>query len=238
MSGGIKNQYFEHYYPELFGSDVPSVSDDAEAGVEYLKALREELAQCRRLRARQEDKQHECQSRINELMQQRYDLLTRAEVEEDDSFREEAAKLQTEIDGLDRQRTDALGVANNLGDRVAVLEQKARDAELPAKASLGAYLDSKMQELVDHYRRNALDLVESVHQIRAIQKVMISYGVGNSNGYRADARIPDIIAGDAASRPALLDGDSRISADASNARAEELKARLQQAGHLYGVKYT
>ncbi len=80
-------------------------------------------------------------------------------------------------------------------------------------------------------------MAETVLQIRAVQKVMIHFETGNSNGFNGEITLPNIIAFDHKSHVPLLDGGSPVFRNSSNELADALKSKLRELGHVYGVKY-
>lgn len=247
----LKNTFLQRFFPVLFSQSVISgddgenadnkplntVPEDAMPDIEYLEGLRTESIRIRKMQAEEEDRLNPLETEIARLEKERIEVLTQARVEEDEKYTKEAAELLKEIERLKREKQDALGIANQLGDKRVKLSGQITEAERIALLTLGTYLEGRMKELVDHYQTMAPDLAECVLQIRAVQKVMQYYKAGNSNGFQGEVILPNIKALDHKSRPHLIDGGSTEFSHASNERAEELKARLQAAGHRYGQKY-
>ncbi|MCB1872001.1 MAG: hypothetical protein KDI49_08350 [Gammaproteobacteria bacterium] len=247
----LKNTFLQRFFPVLF--DQPSISgdegenkdnelvntvpDDAMPDIEYLAGLRAESIRIRKMQTEEEDRLNPLETEITRLEKERIEVLTQARVESDEKYIKKAAQLLKEIERLKREKQDALGIANQLGDKRANLTKQITEAERIALLTLGTYLEGRMKDLVDHYQTMAPDLAECVLQIRAVQKVMQYYKAGNSNGFQGEILLPDIKAFDHKTRPHLIDVGSNDFSRASGERADELKAKLQAVGHRYGQKY-
>ncbi len=162
-----RKQLLRRFFPNFFGtesqgakeelsettSDKESapILEEATPDIEMLQGVRAELHRIRKMRNAELDKVERHVREIKELEHERITLLTKAKIEEDESFKEEAEKQLKMISRLERERKDSVGIAEQLADQAEALEPKIKELERASLIQLGKYLEGRMSELVDHY---------------------------------------------------------------------------------------
>ncbi|MCU7846696.1 MAG: hypothetical protein KZQ89_01595 [Candidatus Thiodiazotropha sp. (ex Lucinoma kastoroae)] len=254
----IKKGLLSHFFPTLFrnpnqsSGEEATQTDDAEViktnindpylgesvpEIEMLQGVREEIHRLKRMRNSELDKAEHLVKRLKDLEKERIDILTQSKVEEDKELLKSAEIMLKEIDQLERDRKDCVGIAEQLAKQADTLIPKVEDLERASLIQLGKYLEDRMSALVDHYHTTAPEVAETVLQIRAVQRVMIHYGTGNSNGFHGEIHLPNIVAFDQKSRVPLMEGESQVFSNTAGELSETIKKKLFELGYRYGIKY-
>ncbi|MEW8052089.1 MAG: hypothetical protein AB2809_17150 [Candidatus Thiodiazotropha sp.] len=219
--------------PEI---DDPHLSENV-PDIEVLQGVREEVRRLRRMRKDELDKAERLVQQLKTLEKERINLLTQSKVEDDKDLLKSADTLLKKINRLERERKDCAGIAEQLALQVDELKPKLDELERASLIQLGKYLENRMSALVDHYNTIAPEVLQTVLQIRAVQRVMIHYGTGNSNGFQGEIHLPNIVAFDQKTHVPLLDGGSQVFSNSAGEIAETIKQRLFDLGYRYGTKY-
>lgn len=219
----------------------PEIDDPYLSGnvpdIEVLQGVRKEVRRLRRMRKDELDKTEQLVKQLKKLEKERIDVLTQSKVEDDKELLKSADAMLKKISRLERERKDCAGIAEQLAFQTDELKPKLDELERASLLQLGKYLEGRMSALVEHYNTIAPEVAQIVIQIRAVQRVMIHYGTGNSNGFQGEIHLPNIVAFDQKSHIPLLEGSSKVFSNSAGEIAETIKQRLFELGYRYGPKH-
>ncbi|MEW8131600.1 MAG: hypothetical protein AB2758_21305, partial [Candidatus Thiodiazotropha endolucinida] len=205
--------------------------------IEVLQGVREELRRLKRMRNDELNKAEQLIKQLKDIEKERISILTQSKIEDDKELLKSADALLKKIGRLERERKDCVGIAEQLAAQADELKLELEELERASLIQLGKYLENRMSALVDYYNTIAPEVAQTILQIRAVQRVMIHYGTGNSNGFQGDIHLPSIVAFDQKNHVPLLEGGSRVFSNSAGEIAETIKQRLFELGYRYGPKY-
>jgi hypothetical protein len=210
-------------------TDDPLFNRLTQAG-ERLHAKLGERDRLRALVERERQRQAKLTDELGALEAKRHELLAAQAIAPDPHLSKQAEGLLTEAERLERSRRDAAGTADALQRKTEACDAEIRELSRAHTEALGRHLDGCMASLVGRYQELAPEVAEVVTEMLSLQATMVRLGTGNSNLHLRRAYLPDVRAGDARTRPAILDIDGP-SARVSD-RSAELVGELRLAGHI------
>lgn len=200
--------------------------------VRHYQALRTEAERLEGLRREEADKANGLAEQIVGFEAERIAALTDHRVEGNEEAVGRSDRLLDQLTRLQRQQADARGIAANIQERLANLHADIDDAREAARLALGEQLDAWASALSVRYRALITkELIDTMTAMAVVNSLMIKLGVGNSNGFDHDFRLPAMVHREWRPCESLLDGHSGPFAATVTDLREALRAELAAAGY-------
>lgn len=204
---------------------------DASKSRHELNRVNDERQHLRTVHREEVNRKAELEALLEIIEAQRVDALARHRMTGDAKDGELAHQLLTRTKAIRQDIVDSAAVAERIQAKVREIEAEREHRLQIYRTDFGALLDLQMANAADEYRKRAEEAAEAIILIAAIQKLMIRYGAGNSNGFWGQAHLPQIVAGDGRAHPAILDAGNRQFAESVGRRMDEMLDRLRELGY-------
>lgn len=200
--------------------------------VRHYQALRTEAERLEGLRREEADKADGLAEQIADLEAERIAALTEHRVEGNEEALGLADKLLDQLTRLQQWQADARGIAANIEVRLVNLRGDIDDAREAARLALGEQFDAWASALSVRYRDLITrELIDTVTAMAVVNSLMVKLGVGNSNGFDHDFRLPAMVHREWRPCEPLLDGHSGSFAATVTDLREALRTELAAAGY-------
>ncbi len=213
-------------------TDTVNLENEIEKSVAGINSLYDKKMKLLGVRANELRKKETIEQQLQELDAQRIGYLTEHRISGSEQDKQRADELLVQIEQLKREAADTSAIVDSIEQKIADLNGEIGTAERGYRIDLGKFFDVQLDGLVAQYNAIASDFVRIVTDIDALQKTMIEYGCGNSNGWWRDARAPVIKPRDGHGYPPMLDTTSREFDTASRRRALELIDAFKKGGYM------
>lgn len=218
--------------PETSDAATSVIETEIEKRVGRINSLYGTKMKLRGLHTEELEKKDSIEHQLRELDAQRVEALTAYRISKNENDNKRAADLLEQIEPLKREMADISAVANAIAQKIADLNEPIKEAERGYRIDLGKFFDTQMDGLVAEYNDIAPEFARIVTNIDALQKTMIEYQSGNSNGWWRDARAPTIKPRDGHIYSPIMDTTSREFDSVSQRRALELIAAFKEGGFM------
>jgi len=195
-----------------------------------LRELLQERARIYELRASEEARAEQLGATAAAKDKERLDAITNAKLAEAEIDRAHVDGLLRQANECRRLSAEAAAVVGRIDERAAALGLDIEALQLSYRNELAGFLDALYGGLMQRYTELVPELAETVLQLAAVRRVMLSEHLGDTNGWSGEIFLPQMRQGEGKTLEPMLDGASHGFAVLADARVREVHRMMREAG--------